>query len=176
MTPFASSRWPLWGAFFLSIAIWFGVTTLAADAVFTLVKSNFSFGRPFGSVSLTTILITLIWPLAANSWVTATTPVKIKNLTLGMASVTGLTVGSTLLTAWSTNQLWDFQWLMIAVQIIIWALEIVAATWVAQRATHSSTFRKTSRSTLVNGITALTWVTAAKSLLLCLSPGVVIRM
>jgi len=170
------SRWLVWPALILSVVLWFGVSVVTADAVHTLVKSNFDFARSYGSVSLKTLAGAIIWPLVVGYWMRMATSVDAKSLALGACAVAAWAGVLTVLTAVGIDLLWSFRWAIVVISIASLILEIAVAVWLLRRTTQPLSFGVGFHGSLLSVTTVCVWLMAAKALLLCLSPGVVIRM
>jgi len=172
----ALSRWLVWPALMLSAIIWLGVSVVTSDAVHTLVKSNFDFARAFGSVSASSLVIALAWPVIVGYWMRMATLASVKSIVLGACAVAVWVVGLTVLTAVGIDLLWSFRWVVVALSIVSLMLEIAMAVWLLRRTIRPLSFGIGLRGALLSATTTLAWLIGAKALLLCLSPGVVIRM
>lgn len=170
------SRWLVLPTLILSVVLWFGVSVVTADAVHTLVKSNFDFARSFGSVSLKTLVGALAWPLVIGCWMRMTTSVNVKILALGACAVAVWAGVLTVLTAVGIDLLWSIRWAVVAISIASLILEIAVAVRLLHRTTQPLSFGVGFHGSLLIVTAACAWLMAAKALLLCLSPGVVIRM
>ena len=166
-----SSRWLLVAAFLVSSALWLGVSSIFANAVHIFWKSNYSWAG-FGSVSIWTIVVALGWllivgyVLQAESWITT------KNMTLSICIVAIWIVLLAVLTAWGYEMLVELG----AAAILVWVIEfVVALLLVNYFARMSLPFFGIQNSAVFVTVT-LTWLMAAKVMLLCLSPGVTLRL
>jgi hypothetical protein len=172
----ALARWLVWPALILSVFLWLVLSLVTADAAHTLVKSNFDFTRSFGSVSMKTLVSAFVWSIIISYWIAKTATVGGRSLFLGACTVAVWTTGVIILTSVGIDQLWNFRWAVIAFPIVAWILETVIAMWLLRLMSPPQSFGIGIQGMLWNATTALTWLMATKAVLLCLSPGVTIRL
>ena len=168
--------WLIWPALIFSIVFWFGISTVTADAIHVLVKSNFDVGRPFGSVSTTTLVVAFVWLITVSFWLKKTSLVSIKRTVLQACVVAVWAVVLTVLTAIGVDSLWYLRWTVVVIPIAFWIVEVVGALWLLRVLSPPSFWGQGVLRMTTIAIAALTWLMGAKALWLALSPGVVIRM
>lgn len=166
-----SNRWLLLVALLLSCTLWLAVSSVMANAVHVLAKENFSW-RAFGSISIWLIAASFACLMFASYVLTVNAQLTAKSQALGLCAV-AMWIGVLLV----LTALGD-QWLggLGVASLIVWCIEIaVAVCLVAYLFRQSlSFFDLQSQVWLV--VMALIWLTATKAALLCLSPGVSIRL
>lgn len=142
-----------------------------ANAVHILAKENFSW-RAFGSVSIWLIAACFGWLMLTSYLLTVNVQLTVKGQALGLCAV-AMWVGVLLV----LTGLGD-QWLgsLGVAGLIVWFIEIAVAVLLVAYLFRQSLpfFDLKSQSWLV--VMALIWLTATKAALLCLSPGVSIRL
>ncbi len=169
-----SNRWLLLIALLLSGALWLAISSVMGNAIHTLAKESFTWYR-FGSVSIGLILICLIWVIFVSCILWANGQFTAQNQFLSLCCVTvwmGL-----LLVLLAYGDPWiDSFGTSVIFGLLFWIIEIAgAALLVAHFFRQSVPFMDLQSKALLVAVT-LTWLTAAKAALLCLSPGVSIRL
>lgn len=167
----SSNRWLVLPALVLSVILWLAVSSVTANAVHVLAKSNFSF-RSYGSVSVWLVAGALSWSLIIGYLLLLATSVTAKNLIWGACAVGFWSVFLILLTAVGD----EFLGSLDRAAIIVWLLEIAGALLLVRATSRLTSADIGPHTVLWDMLATLTWLIAAKALLLCLSPGVVIRM
>ena len=166
-----SNRWLWLFALALSGVLWLGISSVTANAVHVLVKSNFAL-RPFGSVSVWLLASSTIWPLFVGYMLSTTTVVTGRSLALGICVVVAWAVALVVLTAIGD----EFLGRLGVAAIAAWVLEITIALLLLRLTSQPLLSDLSLQNGLVGVVATLAWLTAAKALVLCLSPGVTIRL
>ena len=167
----SSNRWLLLPTLMLSGVLWLGISSVTANAVHVLAKSNFAL-RPFGSVSAWLVASAIIWPLIASHLLKTVHFITAKRLFLGVCAVLAWTGVLVVLTAVGDEVLGKLGGAAIAV----WILEVAMAFFLLRVITQPLLSNLDLQGVLVGTVAALASLTMAKGVLLCIFPGVEIRM
>lgn len=170
MTTF-SNRWLLLLLLVLSAVLWLGISSVTANAVHVLAKSNFAL-RPFGTVSVWLLASAIIWSLVISFALSVSPPLTAKSIVLGAGVVAVWAVALVALTAVGDEALGHLG----GGAIVVWVFEIVVAGLLMRMTCPLLLTDLGLQSVLLGAIASLVWLTLAKAALLCASPGVVIRM
>lgn len=162
-------RWGSLLAVLVSIAIWLGVSSIAANAMHILAKSNYEF-RAFGSISGGVVAVAIGWAIAMSAWM---------NTGTGIATAKAHAIGLLVTAVWVImllilSALWDELLTGVGVwAVVVWVVElIVAAVLVPRLFAPSDTFG----DRLQRVATVCAWLAAMKALILLFSPGISVRM
>jgi hypothetical protein len=155
----------------LSLFVWLGVSSVLAGAVHSLAKSNFS-AHPFGSISLWALATAILWPAFVAYIAITFRWIHVNRLILDMSLVAAWALGLTAVTAISDQFL---NGLGIAA-VAVWLIEIAAAMWLLYVTLSPLSLGTSVQGRAISLLTTLAWLTEAKALLLCLSPGITVRI
>lgn len=158
------------GAVAVSVALWLGISSVTADAVHVLAKSDFRWSA-FGSVSIRVLALGAGWALLSSLllfW-TAPRPPRVVRITAfavvacGIVSMTGAGLADALLVR------------MGIAAIGLWVIEVAAGFCVAWLICRFSTKNDGAYSLLWATVATFAWLMSAKILFLLLAPGISIR-
>lgn len=168
---FTSNRWPLLAALLVSSALWLAVSSVMGNEVHILAKENFSWYR-FGQVSVWLIVASFAWLMFISYVLTVNVQLTAKSQALGQCAV-GVWVGILLVLS-----AFGDEWLgsLGAAALIFSVLEIAVAVFLVAYLFRQSLSFSDLQSQAWLVVMALIWLTATKATLLCLSPGVTIRL
>lgn len=165
-------QWIIPAALFASGVIWLGVSSVTANAVHVLAKSNFALLRPYGSVSAWLLASAIGWPLLVGYALSVSATLPTKGIALSICAVAAWCVFLVGLTAVGDGVLISLG----SGAVVIWLAEIAVAV-LLMRATNPQLLSRLSwQGVLIASIAAFAWLSFAKALLLGLSPGVSVKI
>lgn len=166
-----SNRWFPILVLLMSGALWLAVSSVFANATHILAKSNFIFVG-FGSVSIWLLAASFVWLVIVTYALSVNTEISPWNVAIGFGQVSAwVLILATLTTAGD-----ELLGKLGGVAVIIWLIEVAVARFILSRASELSLPFTGILNDLWPFAVTLTWIMGIKILLLCLSPGVTIRI
>lgn len=165
--------WPSRLGALISVIVWLGISSLADEAVFQLVKTNFDFLRTFSSVSIGSISVAVAYVAAVCVSLFLSKSINVRCL---VQSVTALAIWLLCLNVLSSilmYQLWNLR-LAFGILIVGWFFEVTISIQLVRLIFKRCSF--VDPSFLICVTVAFAWLTLVKTVMLCLTPRVSIRM
>ena len=165
--PSSLARWSLLPILLISIAIWIGVSSIAANAAHVWAKSNFAFNA-FGTVSIQVVLVAIGWAAAVGVWIILVARIAPRVLAHDVLAAAVWSAG--LMVLWALGDEWLTGLGPWAVAVLAAELA-VAAFWVMRSVAPRPFWQSAQRMAVV-----CAWLAAAKVVILVIAPGVAVRM
>jgi hypothetical protein len=167
----ALNRWKLAAALLISSALWLVVSSVTANAVHSFAKNDFIL-QSLGSISIVLAVTSLAWTVFASCTFLTGIKIGLRKQFLALCFV-AIWVGMLIvISAVSDQILGDMGMAAMAV----WIVEFVfAVLLISYFYSHSLPFAG-SHKRVFSMVIAFTWLAALKTVFLCLSPGILIKL